>query len=228
MDNPKIKMLVPLDLIVDTDFGLIKLIQKEYRSDIFDKNVLDSDDDAIKRFLVRRTNPNPLSILTDSKDIDEYYDQFFNQRINDIYALSQITGIGQFAINALVFGDFQLYIQYTNEAEKPFAEQMKSNISDTEAFIIDKKSVVPGEYEIFVKNIMDLLTYKDLNGVNIYVSRYAFNLRMVDGKEQLAEDRFGIFFITNLLKTLDVYKGIMIYDLEEEHGTDRDNESEDG
>ena len=220
-------ILIPLDLLVDTDFGLIKLIQKEYRSDIFDKNVLDSDDDTIKRLLVRRTNPNPLSILTDNEDIDEYYNQFFDQRMDDIYALSIITGIGEFCVNALVFGDFKLYIQYTNEAEEELAKQMAKNISPTDATTIDKAKVIPSDYVIFVKNVMDLLTYKDLNGTNIYVARYAFNVHMANGKEELAEDKFGTFFITNMLKILDVYKGILIYDLEEEHGTDNEESGDD-
>ena len=222
----KIKMLLPLDLFVDTDLGLIKLIQKEYRSDLFNKDVLDSDDDTIKRLLVRRTNSNPLSILTDSKDIDEYYNQFFDQRKNDIYSFSQVTGIGEFCYNSLTFGDFELHLQYTDDIEKNIAEILKADLNDENIYTIDKNNVVPHSYEIFVKNVLDLLTYKDLNGVNIYVARYPFNVRLVDGKEQLAEDRFGIFFFTNVLKILDVYRGITIYDLEDKHGTD--NEYEDG
>ena len=92
-------------------------------------------------------------------------------------------------------------------------------------FIIDKKSVVSGEYEIFVKNIMDLLNYRDLNALSIYVARYAFNFKIDNGKEVFAEDKFGAFFITNELKTLDVYKGISIYDLEEDNGREQSNDS---
>ena len=222
----KIKMLLPLDLFVDTDFGLIKLIQKEYRSDLFNKDVLDSDDDTIKRLLVRRTKSNPLSILTDSEDIDEYYKQFFDQRENDIYSFSQITGIGEFCYDALTFGDFELHLQYTNDTEKNIAEMLKTDLNNDDIYTIDKNDVIPHLYEIFVKNVLDLLTYKDLNGVNIYVARYPFNVRLVDGKEQLAEDRFGIFFFTNVLKILDVYRGITIYDLEDKHGTDDDEDGE--
>ena len=213
------KILIPADLMVDTDFGLIKLVQEEYRADIFDKGVLDSSDDTIKQLLVRRTNANPLSILTDSKDIDEYYKQFFDERYQDICDKSILTDIGEFCINILTFSDFSLYIQYTNSNEELFAKSIANSIDNERVFTVDRSKVVPYDYvSIFTKNIMDLLNYRDLNAISIYVARYAFNFKMEDGKELFAEDKFSIFFMTNELKTLDVYKGISIYDMEESNG----------
>ena len=220
------KILIPIDLMIDMDFGLIKLVQDEYRADIFDKNVLDSDDNTIKRLLVRRTNPNPLSILTDNRDIDEYYNQFLDERYMDIYARSRITGIGDFCINLLVFSDFSLHLQYTNENEKMIVEKTINALNSKPVYDIRRDDVVPYDYvSIFVKNIMDLLNYRDLNALSIYVARYAFNFKIDDGKEVFAEDKFGAFFITNELKTLDVYKGISIYDLEEDNGREQSNDS---
>ena len=220
------KILIPIDLMIDMDFGLIKLVQEEYRADIFDKNVLDSDDNTIKQLLVRRTNPNPLSILTDNKDIDEYYNQFLDERYMDIYARSRITDIGDFCINLLVFSDFSLHLQYTNENEKMIVEKTINALNSKPVYDIRRDDVVPYDYvSIFVKNIMDLLNYRDLNALSIYVARYAFNFKIDDGKEVFAEDKFGAFFITNELKTLDVYKGISIYDLEEDNGRKQGNDS---
>ena len=118
----KSKILIPFDLVVDTDFGLIKLIQEEYRADIFDKTVLDSDDESIKRYLVKRTTPNPLSILTSDKSIDEFYAQFIDREYETIFDRSVMTGIGEFCINLLVFSDFELYIQYTGDKDRQFAD----------------------------------------------------------------------------------------------------------
>lgn len=220
------KILIPIDLMIDMDFGLIKLVQEEYRADIFDKNVLDSDDNTIKQLLVRRTNPNPLSILTDNKDIDEYYNQFLDERYIDIYRRSRVTGIGDFCINLLVFSDFSLHLQYTNENEKMIVEKTINALNSKPVYDINRDDVVPYDYvSIFVKNIMDLLNYRDLNAISIYVARYAFNFKIDDGKEVFAEDKFGAFFITNELKTLDVYKGISIYDLEEDNGRKQGNDS---
>lgn len=220
------KILIPFDLVVDTDFGLIKLIQEEYRAGIFDKTILDSDDESIKHYLVKRTNPNPLSILTNDKSIDEFYAQFIDQRYQDIFDRSVMTGIGEFCINLMVFSDFELYIQYTNEVEKQFADTIVSWTNNEYAFSIDKNDVIPEDYmSIFAKNVHDLLTYKNLNGINIYLARYAFNLCMKDGKETLAEQKYVIAFLTNILKCIDVYKGILIYDnLEDKNGRTESND----
>lgn len=221
----KNKILIPFDLMVDTDFGLIKLIQEEYRADIFDKTVLDSDDKSIKRYLVKRTNPNPLSILTNDESIDEFYAQFIDQRYQDMFDRSCVTGIGDFCIRLMVFSDFELYIQYTNEVERQFADNIVCWINTDSVFSIDKSKVVPSEYmSIFAKNVRDLLTYRDLNGINIYLARYAFNVCMDNGNEILAEEKYGIIFMTNILKCIDVYKGILIYDnLEDKDGTESDD-----
>ena len=53
-DSVEFNQLIPFNLIFDTDFGLIKLISKEYRADLFDKSVLDADDATIKELLVTR------------------------------------------------------------------------------------------------------------------------------------------------------------------------------
>lgn len=222
----KNKILIPYDLMSDMDFGLIKLIQKEYRSDIFDRTVLDGDDEYIKSCLIRRTNPNPLSILTDDGNIDEYYRQFMERQYMDIFRLSRGTSIGVFCVDLLSFSDFELYIQYDkNDIDVVCARYLEKSIDSPYVHSICKSDVVPSDYmSIFAKNVADLTGYKDLNGVNIYLARYGFNLCMDDGNEILANPVYSLLFMTNELKCIDVYKGIMLYDDLE---TDNDYSEED-
>lgn len=222
----KNKILIPYDLMSDMDFGLIKLIQQKYRSDIFDKTVLDADDKYIKSRLIKRTNPNPLSILTNDDNIDEYYHQFMQREYMDIFRLSRGTSIGVFCVNLLSFSDFELYIQYDkNDIDFICARHLEDSIDDPYVHSICKSDVIPSDYtSIFAKNVADLTSYKDLNGVNIYLARYGFNLCMDDNNNEiLANPVYALLFMTNELKCIDVYKGIMLYDNLE---TDNDDSEE--
>ena len=102
-DSIEFNQLIPFNLIFDTDFGLIKLISKEYRADLFDKSVLDSDDSVIANLLIARPFENPLCILTEynsetKKILDDYYLEFMDTRYDDILKLSVFTGIGNYAL----------------------------------------------------------------------------------------------------------------------------------
>lgn len=211
----KISILVPFELIFDIDFGLIKLIKEEYASDIFDANALNSSDDTIKRLLVSRKKYNPLSILSNNEDIDEYYSQFIEREYDSILSKSIITGIGLYCASISKLDDFEVTIKYSDDREL----EMFSSKSFDKFNFIHSNEVNCRDYDcIFVKKLPDLLEYRNFNWICIYLARYAFNTVIVDGKETIDAEFAKIISSTNDCKILDVYKNISIYDMEEQNG----------
>ena len=160
----KISILVPFELIFDIDFGLIKLIKEEYASDIFDANVLNSSDDTIKRLLVSRKKYNPLSILSNNADIDEYYSQFIEREYDSILSKSIITGIGLYCASVSKLDDFEVTVKYSDDHEL----EMFSGKSFDRFNFINSNEVNCRDYDcIFVKKLPDLLEYKNFNWICI-------------------------------------------------------------
>ena len=86
--EPELRPLFPFNTIYDTDFGLIKLIQKEYRNEeVFNISILDLSDDELKDLLVKRNRINPLCIIMNKYNDNvarDYYDQFMEREYNKI------------------------------------------------------------------------------------------------------------------------------------------------
>lgn len=89
MAESRLYPLIAIDTMIDTDTGLFKLIKEEYMDpNIFDQEVMNLDMIAIVSRLYFRSVTNPLRLLCKStvsgNDIDDYYNQFIDERYQDI------------------------------------------------------------------------------------------------------------------------------------------------
>ena len=78
-----IKVLMPFNVLIDTDMGLWNLIQFDYRNDIFFlKGMLDMSDAHKKYFMITRDNRNPLMTILSEPDetlANDFYSQFMDK-----------------------------------------------------------------------------------------------------------------------------------------------------
>ena len=211
-DSIEFNQLIPFNLIFDTDFGLIKLISKEYRADLFDKSVLDSDDSTIANLLIARPFENPLCILTEynsetKKILDDYYLEFMDTRYDDILKLSVFTGIGNYALGLDELAEITTYIYCKDKVEEDYLKEKCDGYK--------YKIVTPGtigklsNYDpVFVKSGLDYpIKSGPLTGHQLILIRYGFNVYYDGSKEYVDYAKANSIFRDCQIATADLYGG---------------------
>lgn len=212
MDN-KIKFpIIPFDLIVDIDYGLINLIKDEYRDDsVFNLGVVDAMESDIVYELLHRKNENPLSICiksSESKYQNDLYDDFIKKRYNDIIYKSSFTNVYNAIRLFIESGGIVPCILCKNDIEKDFIKSVKELdkcriiISENGYKKFDLNSYDP----IYFKSYKDSFKCKDLDGKNIYLANYAFNYDL-DKKGMIVpkKDMSVLFLDHNGIAFFDIY-----------------------
>lgn len=211
-DSIEFNQLIPFNLIFDTDFGLIKLISKEYRADLFDKSVLDSDDSTIVNLLIMRPFENPLCILADynsetKKTLDDYYFEFMDTRYKDILKLSVFTGIGSYALGLEDLKEITTYIYCKSKDEEDYLNEKCGEY--------EYKVVTPGtigklsQYDpVFVKSGFDYPAKSGLlTGHQLIVIRYGFNAYYDGDTEYVDYAKASTVFKDCRISMADLYGG---------------------
>jgi hypothetical protein len=213
--SPEVNPLYYFNTLFDTDFGLIRLLSREYRADVFDLSALDLPDRALKWLLINRTEVNPLyAVLIDDlgeKDTMDLYLQFMDQRYEDILKLSPFTGIGElFVQSPLVLNDITPTVSFNNDLEKQYLKSfLESNgIKDFEYKEVDAENLNCSKYNpIVIKDCRELGLYRNYEAHVIYLCRYKFNVTAIDGQEIIDPAR-AILLNQCSVNIIDVYRGI--------------------
>lgn len=178
-----INTLIPFNLIIDTDMGILKLLRFKYRNDkYFYKGIVCGTDTCLQYTLINRKDPNPISIAhkyseTEHDIIDNYYNQFIEREYKDIIDLSCTTSLADVVkINELNKDKIvRITILCSNELEKNALEKRKINSFKT--IISDPHDIDLSKYDcLYIKNISDLDKYKNVTGLSIYIANYGFNI----------------------------------------------------
>ena len=176
-----INVLVPFDVLMDIDMGLLKLIEFDYHNeDFFLPGILNTSETNQKYFLITRTSSNIVeSLLTveDKELAEDLYNQFMEKEYDNILKLSCNTSICDLTL--LLRTNMNQVIRVTvlcsNEKEKKLIEDRR--ISVFRIIISDPDSININNYgTIFVKNVDDLDKYRRVEGKTIYVPNYGFNV----------------------------------------------------
>lgn len=176
-----INVLVPFDVLIDIDMGLLKLIEFDYHNeDFFLPGILNTSETNQKYFLITRTSSNIVeSLLTveDKELAEDLYNQFMEKEYDNILKLSCNTSICDLTL--LLRTNMNQVIRVTvlcsNEKEKKLIEDRR--ISVFRIIISDPDSININNYgTIFVKNVYDLDKYRKVEGKTIYVPNYGFNV----------------------------------------------------
>ena len=177
--NDKVTPLISFYTIIDTDYGLLNLIKKEYLdSSVFETSYFDKDMKSIVRDLYNRKNINPLYLIS-KKDIshyilDEYYDEFQKTKLKDIYQNSISTDI----INLI---DIYNKSQDINVSILCYNQEQLDIINDEPLLKNNKKVLISSLREkdlniysqIFVKDLSELYLLPNMRLKTIYISSYS-------------------------------------------------------
>lgn len=220
-------ILVPFDLIIDTDKGVLRLIDKKYNDKrYFDTTRIKDDignflNEDLFNFLLRyRVYVNPLYLITDEKhmkkeDIDSIYNQIIEEDYEEVLRLSTRTPLHK-AFNAGTMHSetpMKITVLCRNKLELEYLRELEFKC-DT-ILIKDNKDLVnidlkPYKY-IYIKNAEDLLDFRYMTGKVIYITTYRFNMLTEYNEEfdirlEVINPKFIIDIIRdNKIMTIEMY-----------------------
>lgn len=176
-----IDVLVPFNLLVDTDMGLLKLLEYDYDNhDFFYPGILHTSEINQQYALLTRTDPNPITAVLQVEDkelADDLYSQFMEKEYDQILQLSCNTAVSNLAVVLKNNMDQVIRITVLCNSKKEEDVLIKRNIGVFKTVIGNFSTVDISEYgSIYIKNVTDLDKYKEVVNKNIYVANYGFNI----------------------------------------------------
>lgn len=210
-----LNVLVDFNTIIDTDFGLLALIDREY----LDKDLLSVDwfnkHHTIKELtkaLYTRTCKNPLHLCNVSMNESEensLYDEFMNKKYDDILKLSMITSVYEFLNQLKLSGEIGITIVCNNEKEIELLNSLSvtSKINKTLLFDLDIDKISLNYHQFLFKYIdSGLITYlKDIIDKTVYVASYGFNIDQERHMIINNEYTLNLSYKRNIFKLIDLY-----------------------
>lgn len=210
-----LNVLVDFNTIIDTDFGLLTLIDRKY----LDKDLLSVDwfnkHHTIKELtkaLYTRTCKNPLHLCNISMTEDEedsLYDDFMSKKYDEILKLSMITSVYEFLNQLKISGDIGITIVCNNEKEIDLLNSLSitSKMNKILLFDLDIEKTLLNYHQFLFKYIdSGLITYlTDLVDKTIYVASYGFN---IDQERHIIINNdytLNLSYRRNIFKIMDLY-----------------------
>jgi hypothetical protein len=212
-------VLVPLisfDCIIDTDFGLLNLIDREYLDkDVFSVDFFDTHhtNKAMVKALYERKDKNPLLLCMKNPDINkanEMYKDFMKERYKDILDVSMATEVYNLISTLKTYGDIRVSVVCENE----FEVRLLKSLKNTSTVPIYKMENLPSPdmfqqfYFKYINGFYTQMLIKYLNTKNIYFAAYDFNLNPEKDEEdeKLKNEYLLAFQLTrNDLHSFDLY-----------------------
>lgn len=193
MANPtdgNLSVLIPFDLIINTEYGLIQYIRLEYpNNDIWNHEAISLlDEESIIIDLLDRAEVNPLFVIAnnysiDKESLDNLYIEFMNKTYRQILEQANKTKLYNAiiawlemsqTISVTILCKNELEVEYINN----FLPKLKKCIT-----ILSNKSLAELDLSnyntLYVKNTKDLAGAK-IAGKNIYIAAYLYNFEYFD------------------------------------------------
>ena len=208
-------VLIPFNMLYDTEMGLIKLIADKYMDpEEFQDGLLLQPDGINKYFLKQRIDKNPLTdYVLKEGDTEYYYNEFMEKKYSEVLQYSPKTGI---------YSMIEKFINQENAISVTIicSDEKEMDIINRDFDDGPIQCISPDDYEqeidlrlydsIYVKDINDLFLFGDsLDGKNIYMATYMHNYTF--GLEEPIPD---VRVVTLLLDKAELYE-IDIYPDEE-------------
>lgn len=207
-----LNILIPFNLIIDTDFGLVKLIQRDYfNKDVFLPTMLLSNDSSLKYFLMEREDPNPLLMLMQEEDTElanDLYNQFIEKEYENILKMSCTTSLA--SLNKMIQKSIDTIAKVTVlcSCQEEIDELKRRDIFVNNVMIGEYEDINITKYDAFyVKESFDMFRFKYLEGKSIYVPSYAFNITFIENDDTplFDEEILKAFGRDNELFTFSIY-----------------------
>lgn len=206
-------VLVPFNILIDLDMGLLKLLEFDYDNDLyFLQGILHTTEINQQYTMVTRNKVNPLSALLQVDDdelADNLYSQFMEKEYTQILKLSCNTAVRDLSelLNATIDQVVRITILCRSEQDQREVEERHIKSFRT---IVEKdlNKINLSDYQVlFVKNIYDLDKYRNVSGLNIYVPNYGFNITIDPEMSQplLPEDILKKYGKENEFEIFSIY-----------------------
>lgn len=146
--------LIPFNCIIDTDVGLLRLIENHYANpDIFNRDffVEHNTTNKLVSAVYLRTDVNPLLLCLKDKNkdkADSLYNQFFKEKYPDILVYSVYTGVFQMCKLFETAEDATASIVYHTDEEKELLDYM--GFKNVRLVSLDKVKQNPGIYNQYI------------------------------------------------------------------------------
>lgn len=178
--------MIPFNCLIDTDFGLLNLIYREY----FDKSVFSEDFfyrhnkiNQLVSALYYREYENPIMMIMKEPDTsiaDDYYNQFMEKRYSDILKMSMPTDIIRIVRLLKLNGDAYTEICYERDEEVEIINKFP-DLDKIKKIKLDDMNpkIVKDHSQFFFKSVNDIYTkgYSPfLELKTIYLGFYKFNI----------------------------------------------------
>lgn len=180
---------VEFNMLVDTDYGLIKFIADNFADEsMFYTDVLFMDEHLLKGMLMERTNYNPLTVPAIDEDnitlLNTLYDQFIERYYDKILGYSTVTSVLEAVLKYMVISAarIQFICEYESEADVLRMLMNKFGIKDRTLYSIyvrkDTEEIINvSKCNIFIaKHPTSLYRYTGLDTKNIYLADLVCNL----------------------------------------------------
>jgi hypothetical protein len=179
--------LIPFNLIIDTEVGLIRLLRDKYNNNqLFYPGILDMPDKNLIYELHIRKNKNPISItITENcknEMIESWYNELINLHYDEILERSIPTALYRFMnmcnnSNGVV----KLNLLCNKQLEEQYIKKLDIPILPTIIVEDDYKKInLTGYDSIYIKNYSDILNFKEVQGKNLFIGNYKYNLEPND------------------------------------------------
>lgn len=205
---------MPFNVIVDTDMGLMKLIQFEYYNDTyFNMGLIDTTDSLQQFTAAMRPQENIMvSLCSDAcseEMVEDFTNQFFSKEYDQILSLSPMSQVMKIIETIKLMHserDVRIDVLCSSEKEKQLLERRQIPVN---IVMGDFSTVDMNNYDaLFVKCVYDLTIFGDLERKVIYVPNYKFNV-IYDGgdpnKPLIVPDIFQLYGIQNDFKVYEAY-----------------------
>lgn len=205
--------LIPFSCIFDINVGLITLIAKEYRSNIFNIDRIDKllkDRRTLIYALYQRKFENPLlefMVNPNYEEAEDMYQQFINQRYPDILDNSVHTGLYELCLRFAQTQDIRASIFYSKKEELALLQE-DEDLSKVD--FVDGKTVITtidNYSQFFINSLYGKYTeelMKRLDHRNIYILDYKYNFDE-KGKFIEAPSIIGFEAARNTLNIINAY-----------------------
>lgn|SRR5574344_22679 len=186
--------MIPFNCIVDTDYGLLSLINDSYLDkDVFDVDFFNKNHrikDMVKEIYLREFI-NPLSIcMKDKTEIekqDQLYQDFMNEKYQDILNLSMETEVYNAIELFKLSGEIRTGIVCNRQEEIDFLKTLPGTKGIPAFLLKDFKKEFPLYSQFYFKSLDDIYftsIYSLIHNQTVYIADYKFNTLILSDQAQ--------------------------------------------
>ena len=213
-NDGKLYPVISFDQIIDTDFGLIEIINNKYHdTDTFYWSLLEAPAKFKVGLLYNRIHPNPLTVIAKDREnielLDDYYNQFMEEEYVAILKQSIITELYKVlkklvnteGVYPLIVCKSPLEKTYFEKIDKETFNKCTVTLSDSLSALLKDKKYSP----IYIKNIRDTASIiNELDAQTLYIAGYRFNFE--DNERQHLLNEYSVLLSgINRIKVYETY-----------------------